>query len=107
RLTRPPDDTQKAIAEYWADGPHSELPRGHWTLFAEYVSARDHHTFDQDVPLFFMVGTAVMDAGIATWEAKRFYDSERPITAIRFLKRGKKVLAYVPFKGPTVIDGAD
>src|SRR5262249_21312211 len=37
------DDRQKMIAEYWADGPHSELPPGHWTLFAEFVS-HDHRT---------------------------------------------------------------
>src|SRR5262249_46862819 len=27
-------DEQKMIAEYWADGPHSELPPGHWNLAA-------------------------------------------------------------------------
>ncbi len=101
------DDQQKMIAEYWADGPHSELPPGHWTLFAEFVSRRDHHTFDQDVPLFFEVGNAVFDAGIAVWECKRFYDFARPITAIHFLKAGKKVLATVPFQGKQVIKGED
>jgi len=101
------DDRQKMIAEYWADGPHSELPPGHWTLFAEFVSRRDQHTFDQDVQLFFEVGNAVFDAGIAVWECKRFYDSERPITAIRFLKAGKKILATVPFQGKQVINGED
>jgi len=101
------DDQQKMIAEYWADGPHSELPPGHWTLFAEFVSRRDQHTFDEDVQLFFEVGNAVFDAGIAVWECKRFYDSERPITAIRFLKAGKKILATVPFQGKQVINGED
>jgi len=107
RLNAHLDDREKMIAEYWADGPRSELPPGHWTLFAEFVSARDAHTFDQDVVMFFAVGNAVMDAGIASWEAKRFYDSERPITAIHFLKGGKKVLATVPMHGKQVIDGAD
>ncbi len=107
RLNAHLDDRQKVIAEYWADGPRSELPPGHWTLFGEFVSDRDAHTFDQDVKMFFMLGNAVMDAGIAVWEAKRFYDSERPITAIHFLKAGKKVLATVPFKGKQVINGAD
>ena len=79
------------IAEYWADGPHSELPPGHWTLFAEFVSRRDGHTFDDDVKMFFLVGNAVFDAGIGCWEAKRFYDSERPITAIHFLFKGRRV----------------
>src|SRR5205823_13616236 len=36
-------DEQKMIAEYWADGPHSELPPGHWNLFPQFVSRRDHH----------------------------------------------------------------
>ncbi|OGF13299.1 MAG: hypothetical protein A2W00_00495 [Candidatus Eisenbacteria bacterium RBG_16_71_46] len=101
------DDREKVIAEYWADGPRSELPPGHWTLFAEVVSDRDHHTFDQDVELFFIVGNAVFDAGVAVWEAKRFYDSERPITAIRFLEAGKTIHAYVPFEGRRKIRGED
>ena len=101
------DDRQKMIAEYWADGPHSELPPGHWTLFAEFVSRRDQHTFDQDVQLFFEVGNAVFDSGIAVWECKRFYDFARPITAIHFLKAGKKILATVPFQGKQVINGED
>jgi hypothetical protein len=101
------DDRQKMIAEYWADGPHSELPPGHWTLFAEFVSRRDGHTFDEDVQLFFILGNAVMDASIAVWECKREFDSERPITAIRFLKAGKKILATVPGLGKQVIAGED
>jgi hypothetical protein len=101
------DDSQKMIAEYWADGPHSELPPGHFTLFAEFVSRRDHHTFDQDVKMFFILGNAEMDAGIAVWGFKRKYDSERPITAIHYLYAGKKVRAYVPFEGPKIINGED
>lgn len=101
------DDREKMIAEYWADGPRSELPPGHWTLFGEFVSNRDHHTLDQDAKMFFEIGNAVLDAGIAVWEGKRYFDSERPITAIHFLKAGKKVLAYVPFQGKKVINGED
>lgn len=101
------DDREKMIAEYWADGPNSELPPGHWTLFAEFVSRRDGHTFDEDVKLFFTVGNAVFDAGVAVWQCKREFDSERPITAIHFLKAGKRVLATVPGRGRRVIDGAD
>jgi hypothetical protein len=33
-------DTQKAITEYWADGPSSELPPGHWMLLGQFVSRR-------------------------------------------------------------------
>jgi hypothetical protein len=28
-------DERKTIAEYWANGSHSELPPGHWDLFTE------------------------------------------------------------------------
>jgi len=67
-------DIQKAIAEYWADGPNSELPAGHWMLFGQFVSQHDGHTLDQDVKLFFALANAVFDAGIVAWDCKRAYD---------------------------------
>jgi hypothetical protein len=87
-------ERQKVIAEYWADGPSSETPAGHWALFAQFVSARDRHNDDQDVKLFFALANAVFDAGIAAWDAKRSYDSTRPITAIRYLMYGKIITGY-------------
>ncbi len=101
-------DRQKVIAEYWADGPSSELPPGHWTLFAEFVSARDRHTLDQDVKMFFAMTNAVFDAGISVWHFKRFYDYVRPVTAIHFLFAGQQVQAWAgPGLGTRWIDGAD
>ncbi len=84
----------KVTAEYWADGPNSELPPGHWELFAADVSARDGHTLHEDVKLFFALANAIHDAAIATWEAKRYYDYVRPVTAIRHLFRGKKIKGW-------------
>lgn len=84
-------EKQKVIAEYWADGPSSELPPGHWGLFAQEVSARDNNNDDKDVRMFFALTNAIFDASIATWEAKRFYDYARPISAIRFLFSGKTI----------------
>ncbi|HEY6766411.1 MAG TPA: vanadium-dependent haloperoxidase, partial [Candidatus Sulfotelmatobacter sp.] len=80
-------DRQKMIAEYWSDGPNSEQPPGHWALFAQWVSQRDHHSLDDDVKMFFAFSNAIFDAGIAAWDAKREYDSVRPITAIPLLFR--------------------
>jgi hypothetical protein len=101
-------DEQKVIAEFWADGPSSELPPGHWCLFGEYVSRRDHHSVDDDVKLFFALSNAVFDASIAVWDAKRVYDSVRPVTAIHYLFKGRKVKAWAgPYKGTQEIDGAD
>jgi hypothetical protein len=101
-------DTQKAVAEYWADGPRSELPPGHWDLFAQFVSRRDHHDQDADAKMFFALTNAVFDAGIVAWDNKIAFDSVRPITAIRYLFAGKQVLAWAgPGQGTKLIDGKD
>jgi hypothetical protein len=88
------DAGRKLIVEYWADGPASELPPGHWGLFAQFVSRRDRHSIDEDVKMFFAMHNASFDAGIVAWYAKRLHDGVRPITAIRYLKQGKKILAF-------------
>jgi len=102
------DDEPKAIAEYWADGPASETPPGHWCLLAQQVSTRDGHDLDADVKLFFALTGALLDAGIACWDAKRTYDSVRPVTAVRYLFAGKEVLAWAgPGLGTRPILGED
>jgi hypothetical protein len=101
-------DEQKMIAEYWANGPHSELPPGHWDLFAQYVSARDHHTLDDDVKMFFALTNAIFDAGIAAWDAKRVFDSVRPVTAIPYLLHGQQIQCWGgPGRGTITSDAAD
>jgi hypothetical protein len=106
RLSAALGDREKVIAEYWADGPMTVLPPGHSNLFAQYVSLRDGHTLDEDVRLFFALTNAVFDAGIAAWDAKMHYDYVRPVTAIRYLKRGQKIRAWAgPGLGARVIDG--
>ena len=45
----------------------------------------DSPDLDEDVPLFFNLGNAVFDAGVATWEAKYVYDYARPVRLIREL----------------------
>jgi hypothetical protein len=92
-------DEQKVIAEYWADGPRSELPPGHWLLFALHVSERDRHTDDDDIKLFFALSNALSDAAIAAWDSKRAFDSVRPITAVRYLLHGQTIPGYGPL-GP-------
>ena len=100
-------DKRKMIAEYWNDGPNTEQPPGHWALFAQWISERDHHALDDDVKMFFVLSNAIFDAGIAAWDAKRTYDSARPITAIPFLFRGKTIRAWGgPGKGTVEMDGS-
>jgi len=99
-------DAQKVRAEYWADGPNSETPPGHWCLFAQAVSRARDHSLDQDAKLFFALANAELDASIAAWHAKRRWDYVRPITAVRVRKEGELVLAWAgPYKGTRLIRG--
>jgi hypothetical protein len=102
------DDTRKVMAEYWADGPRSVTPPGHWNLFAQYVSRRDANTLDEDARLYFALNNALLDASITAWDGKRNWDSVRPITAVRWLMRGKTIQAWGgPYQGPSYIKGED
>ena len=90
-------DYARALAEYWADGPQSETPPGHWNVIANAVS--DAQGFEHriggkgepvdrlewDVKLYLALNGAVHDAAIAAWGLKGFYDTARPISMIRFL----------------------
>jgi hypothetical protein len=84
-LTNDLTDRQKVIAEYWelSQGTGTNLIL--WNQFAQFVSRRDHHELDDDVKLFFALDNAMFDASIAAWDAKRYWDSERPGTAIATL----------------------
>jgi len=91
-------DFGRALAEFWADGPNSETPPGHWNVIANTVSdelapdnlkiAGQGATVDRlqwDVKLYLALNGAVHDAAIAAWGAKGYYDSVRPISMIRFM----------------------
>lgn len=88
------DMQRKLIVEYWADGPASELPPGHWGLFAQAVAQRDNHSIDQDAKLFFAMHNASHDAGIVAWHLKRKYDGVRPITSVRYFGQGQAVYVW-------------
>jgi hypothetical protein len=93
-------ETQKAKADYWADGPRSEFPPGHMAVFAQALSRMRKNTLDQDVKLFFVLGSSQLDASISAWAAKYQYNSVRPVTAIRQRYAGKMVNSWLgPGKG--------
>ena len=90
-------DFGRALAEFWADGPRSETPPGHWNTIANHVS--DSPGFERriggtgtvldplewDVKLYLALNGAVHDAAVAAWGAKGHYDSARPISMIRYM----------------------
>ena len=69
---------QAAIANYWADGPGSFTPPGHWHRYAASAGVDAEFNEIRMARLFAYVGTALMDAGIACWDTKFFYYSPRP-----------------------------
>ena len=78
-------DEQRRIAAYWADGPGTVTPPGHWNLIAiDLVRAAGWSTLPT-ARLFAALNTAQADAFIACWDTKYTYWSIRPITAIRRL----------------------
>ena len=102
------DDRAKVVVDFFANNPGSVTPPGQWTKFAEIVSAQDGNSLSRDVKLFFAVGQATLDASIAAWDAKRAYDSVRPITAIRYYYRGQTIRSWGgPGMGATWIRGED
>jgi hypothetical protein len=90
-------DYGRVLAEFWADGPDSETPPGHWNTLANTVSD-DAMVVKQiagigpvvgdlewDVKLYLALNAAVHDSAIAAWDAKARYDYVRPITMIRYM----------------------
>jgi hypothetical protein len=93
----PRADFARVLAEFWADGPKSETPPGHWNTIANAVSDAEGFEFriggdgpeldrlEWDVKMYLTLNGAVHDAAIAAWGLKGFYDSARPISMIRYM----------------------
>ncbi|SHJ35086.1 PAP2 superfamily protein [Arenibacter nanhaiticus] len=73
---------EKALVEFMRDGPQSVQQAGHWLKFAQDVSRRDANTLDMDVKMYFLTQITAMDAFIASWDAKMYYDSARPYALV-------------------------
>lgn len=91
---------QKAMVEFMRDGPKSVQQAGHWFIFAQRVSQRDNHTLDEDVKMYFLIEAAAMDAFIACWEAKMYYDFARPYSLVHDYYKDKLITLWAgPEKG--------
>ncbi len=93
----PRGDYTRVLAEFWADGPDSETPPGHWFVILNHVN--DHpqliRTFkgegpelsalEWDIKSYFLLGGTMHDAAVTAWGIKGYYDFVRPISAIRYM----------------------
>jgi hypothetical protein len=87
-------DEQKALVEFMRDGPKSVQQAGHWLKFAQDVSRRDNHTLDQDVKMYFYNQVLAMDAFIASWDSKMFYDYARPYALVHEYYQDQVIKAW-------------
>lgn len=94
---------QKAIVEFMRDGPRSTGQSGHWLRFAQAVSRRDQNDLDTDVKMYFAVANTAHDAFISCWDTKRYYDSSRPWSLVRYYYAGKTIKGWAG-PGHGVID---
>ncbi|MEZ6136990.1 MAG: vanadium-dependent haloperoxidase [Pirellulaceae bacterium] len=76
-------DEQTEIAVFWADGPGTFTPPGHWNQIAADVLLNRDSSLVESSRVFALLNLALADAGIASWNAKYEYDLWRPIDAIR------------------------
>jgi hypothetical protein len=106
-------DYARVLAEFWADGPESETPPGHWFTLLNYVS--DHpetvkkfegqglvlSDLEWDVKSYLVLGGAMHDSAVDTWGIKGYYDYIRPISAIRYMAgKGQSTSAALPSYDP-------
>ena len=91
----PRGDYTRVLAEFWADGPDSETPPGHWFVIMNEVNDHpelakriegagpDLTPLEWDVKAYFAMGGAMHDSAVSAWGIKGYYDYIRPVSAIR------------------------
>ena len=110
----PRGDYGRVIAEFWADGPDSETPPGHWfTLLNEFIligNAGENRWRGQGpviddlefcVKSYLALGGAMHDCAISAWSNKGYYDYIRPVSAIRYMaEKGQCTDPTLPYYHP-------
>lgn len=93
----PRGDYGRILAEFWADGPDSETPPGHWFTILNYVLDHPMHEdrfmgegpildqFEYDVKSYLVMGASMHDCAVSAWSVKGYYDYLRPVSAIRYM----------------------
>ena len=112
----PLGDYARILAEFWADGPDSETPPGHWFSILNEVMSHPDFTRDwmgegdeldplqYEVKAYLTLGGAVHDAAIAAWSVKGYYDYARPVSAIRYMAdQGQSTDPSLPSYSPNGI----
>lgn len=110
----PHGDYGRVLAEFWADGPESETPPGHWNTLANEIT--EHSGFERrfkgagpeldelewDVKVYFALNASVHDVAVAVWGCKQVYDFVRPISSVRYMAgKGQSAFTGLPSYDPS------
>ncbi|MDX1499938.1 MAG: vanadium-dependent haloperoxidase, partial [Woeseiaceae bacterium] len=91
----PRGDYARVLAEFWADGPDSETPPGHWFVILNEIALHPELEMrfagtgpeldptEWYVKAYFVLGGAMHDSAVSAWGIKGWYDYLRPLSAIR------------------------
>ena len=98
-------DKQKLSAEFWEDGTGSSFPPGTWVAITSLMAAESELSLADQIQLFFAVGQALGDAGIAAWDSKTHFNYARPVRVIRDLALvdlldGFELDQWIPYQLP-------
>ena len=112
----PRGDYARVLAEFWADGPNSETPPGHWFAILNKVNDKPELVkrfqgkgpvlgdLEWDVKAYFALGGALHDAAVTCWGIKGWYDYVRPISAVRYMaEKGQSTDPGLPSYHPAGI----
>lgn len=92
-------DYTRVLAEFWADGPDSETPPGHWHTILNAVMDYPEFNYrfkgegeeldhlEYEVKAYLALGGAMHDVAISSWGVKGYYDYIRPISALRYMAK--------------------
>jgi hypothetical protein len=112
-------DYTRVLAEFWADGPDSETPPGHWFTILNYVNDQPElvkkfkgegavlSDLEWDIKSYFILGGTMHDVAVTSWGVKGYYDYVRPISAVRYMAdRGQSsdpaLPSYHPYGLPLI-----
>ena len=77
---------ERAIANFWADGPSTPTPPGHWMFIAAPHIRKAEVSEVRAARAFALVAMVMHDAAVGCWETKYFYYNPRPSHLDRELK---------------------
>ncbi len=108
KISKTLTEEHKIIAEYWAGMQedkfenHTTIPGyGYWTgppaqccRIGHYIAKKNNFKNSNAIKMFFALSNAMLDASIAAWDAKVYYDYTRPVSAIHELYDNKRFQAW-------------